>query len=357
MATRGNVVPSNDVRGSSTSNIVNTSSSVSPAAAPLSRNELYTPLIAFQQDKVEPSLYMASRQKIPKSLQESSLTKFLEMVSTHYHRQGAIIQDARNNGSRPLSAKEIEERLRQRAVTLVGNGMFAGNRNHKRKRHSQQQSDHESSNKNIFSNRKRKKHLKLVSSKRNPPHSGSGLDQAQNASRPINETTTNMDLQNSNLLFLTNLNAMWNNYIGQMVKLYQEKHCNVTTLFECVSCVLGEADTEHVGAQVRVTQCSSRPHLVGSEGYVVAVTINTWNIATTTAVKSKSKIAPTANSATVLSTTIDHPVQQQEVAVVPKRGSILTFRLPFSTTTTVSNQLNEASNQLAPKFICVDIQG
>ena len=89
----------------------------------LSRNAIYTPLEGYDQEEVEPSQYMTTRKTIPKSLQESSLFTFYQSVSYNFHYKIATASDPRNNGNRPSSLKDVEERIRQRAITLIGGGI------------------------------------------------------------------------------------------------------------------------------------------------------------------------------------------------------------------------------------------
>ncbi|VEU33515.1 unnamed protein product [Pseudo-nitzschia multistriata] len=101
----------------------------------LSKNLLYTPLVAYQKallieepststkTEYHPSHYMLSRKSVPKSLQESSLVSLFHSVSCDYHRNRAGVNDAKNNGSRPMGLSDIEEKIRQRAIALIGGGI------------------------------------------------------------------------------------------------------------------------------------------------------------------------------------------------------------------------------------------
>ena len=76
----------------------------------LSRNELYAPLVAYEQTNVNPSSYIMNLSSIPKSLQESALVSFLHKSSFEYHRNRAKAGDPKNNGSRPTSIFDVEEK-------------------------------------------------------------------------------------------------------------------------------------------------------------------------------------------------------------------------------------------------------
>ncbi len=102
----------------------------------LSKNLMYAPLVAYQKSAIgasdqdskksspaHPSQYMSNKKNVPTSLRESSLSSTLHFVSCDYHRNRATVNDAKNNGSRPLGLPDMEDRIRQRAVTLVGGGI------------------------------------------------------------------------------------------------------------------------------------------------------------------------------------------------------------------------------------------
>ncbi len=97
---------------------------------------MYAPLVAYQKSAIgasdedtkkssptHPSQYMGNKKTVPTSLRESSLSSTLHFVSCDYHRNRATVNDAKNNGSRPLGLSEMEDRIRQKAVTLVGGGV------------------------------------------------------------------------------------------------------------------------------------------------------------------------------------------------------------------------------------------
>ena len=100
-------------------------SSVSQAAGstgPLSRMSLYTSMAAYNNDRgLEPSEFMRMQQSTPKSLREATLTEFVQRVSHDFHRS-LDVNFCKNTAGRPLSVPEIEDRLKQRALTLVGGG-------------------------------------------------------------------------------------------------------------------------------------------------------------------------------------------------------------------------------------------
>jgi hypothetical protein len=107
----------------------------------LSKNLMYAPLVAYHKlasigasDNNDsgnsstsrmnhPSQYASNNPNVLKSLNESSLASILHFVSCDYHHNRATVNDAKNNGSRPLGLPDMEDRIRQRAVTLLGGGI------------------------------------------------------------------------------------------------------------------------------------------------------------------------------------------------------------------------------------------
>jgi hypothetical protein len=114
----------------------------------LSRTSLYTPLSFYTSQRASANNNTNNKKQqhnIPKNAQESSLVEFMaSTVSTAYHLSSEgrcknkssnqkddsavtvlSVKHARNTGNRPLNVGEINSRIRQRALTLVGGGYNA----------------------------------------------------------------------------------------------------------------------------------------------------------------------------------------------------------------------------------------
>jgi hypothetical protein len=105
----------------------------------LSKNLMYAPLVAYHKSAnstiddnsggsstsiaKHPSQYTSENRSVSKAFTESSLVSLLHFSSCDYHRKRATVNDAKNNGSRPLGLSDMEDRIRQKAVTLVGGGI------------------------------------------------------------------------------------------------------------------------------------------------------------------------------------------------------------------------------------------
>ena len=235
----------------------------------LSRNALYTPLIAYDQQKVDPSQYMTTaRSSVPTSLRESSLVDFVQTVSTE-------------TSDKPLSTQAIEDRIRQRALTLVGGGINSsmtagGKQRQERQRHEE------------LSNRQKKKILKQAKAKQ------TGLNPKQEDEKVFNT--------------LLEVNRKWNVYVRKLARVDQlQDFSDDDSIQKTLSSRL--AQVELVGAFVKLIECRAHKEWVGKEGMIVDTTTNTWRLAI-------MKVSG-----------IQTQKQQPRVLVVPKKGSQLMFQL------------------------------
>ena len=102
----------------------------------LSKRLLYLPLAAYESSShggsdggttnnaVDPiTTYLDNRKSLPISVQEKALVNFWHKVGVEYHQNQATVHDPKNNGNRPISLRDLEDRIRQRALTLVGGGI------------------------------------------------------------------------------------------------------------------------------------------------------------------------------------------------------------------------------------------
>jgi len=271
----------------------------------LSRNALYTPLRAYEQDQIDPNTYMGTLKSIPISLKESSLSSFMHRVSEDYHRNRAKGPDPKNNGSRPISVSDMEDRLRQRAVTLVGGGINSSMITSK-KGQSRQTKD-----------RKRpRREWKEVEAKlkRNNP--------------------TSMDV----ITFLRSTNDRWNNYIHQVLQIGSNKVQNPKLPDEMdlrvikAKLIAVRDDIELSGARVRIDSCRSKRHLVNVHGLLVSETKNTWSIAIPKRPQGKKRKRSEAHDDDGTGTVKDSSgtTDSVDIVLVPKDGSSLDIIIPLS---------------------------
>jgi hypothetical protein len=104
----------------------------------LLRSSLYEPLASIGTRNRDDGAAPQQMQRVPKSLQESSLVEFYRTLSVRYHRQPALATSL-NTGHRPLTVSEINDKIRQRAITLAHTNYNDNNksrRTRKRKRKS-----------------------------------------------------------------------------------------------------------------------------------------------------------------------------------------------------------------------------
>lgn len=242
-----------------------------PKPSSLSRNSLYTPLIAYDQEKVDPSQYMTTaRSSVPTSLRESSLVDFVQTVSAE-------------TSDKPLSTQAIEERMRQRALTLVGGGI-----NSRMTCSSKQRSHHQRRQHEQLSNRQKKKIGKREKAK-------------QTDANPKQEDAKAFDA-------LLQVNRKWNVYVRKLARVDQLQ--DDKSIQKTLSSRL--AHLEVVGASVTLIECRAHEAWVGKEGMIVDTTTNTWRLAI------------------IKVSGIQTQKQQPRVLVVPKKGSKLMFKLTIS---------------------------
>jgi RNase P/RNase MRP subunit p29 len=264
----------------------------------LSKNALYAPLVAYEQNEVEPSNYMSTRSSIPKSLQVSSLVGCLQKVSYDYHRKTAKASDPKNNGSRPASVADFDERIRQKAVTLIGGGVNAAVTS-------------KSTMKKITtkSRKRQKREWKDVEP----------LLLGHDDSKKINS-----------IPFLRQLNASWNEYIAKLLQVNE----NTDEASSIKSRVVTKRERlELVGAHARVATCCQKKSFIGTSGILLGETKNTWHIARIRQpVIKRDKQQVEGASKDVSEEAADDIGSGQkrdtETITVPKRGSSLVLMIP-----------------------------
>lgn len=278
-------------------------SAESTPSTTLSRNALYTPLVAYEQTLVAPTAYMANQKTIPTSLKESTLTSFLQSIGEDYHRNRATGSDPKNNGSRPLSVSDMDDRLRQRVVTLVGGGVNSSQ----------------------------------VSSSRPP-----SCAKAKGRKRPrrewsqVEKILASSETNKDSLTFLRELNARWNKYMLQLLGLDSKTVQHIQASIIKSRLAVARKSIELAGAHVQVDGSTQKRDLAGEFGVLIGETRNTWSVAirSRTRRKRRGKLAKTGRNRDLLGEpkSTDNTVRTDlkvNVAVVPKRGSSLFIILPL----------------------------
>jgi RNase P/RNase MRP subunit p29 len=264
----------------------------------LSKNALYAPLVAYEQTEVEPSNYMSTRSSIPKSLQVSSLVGCLQKVSYDYHRKTAKASDPKNNGSRPASVADFDERIRQKAVTLIGGGINASVTSKKTMKSTTK------------SRKRRKREWKDV--------------------EPLLLGHDDSKKKRSSIPFLQQLNVSWNEYIAKILQV----NGNTDEASSIKSRVVTKRERlELVGAHVRVATCCQKKSFIGTSGILLGETKNTWHIARIRqpVIKRDKQQVEGANKDVTEEAADDIGSGQKrdtETITVPKRGSSLVLMIP-----------------------------
>jgi RNase P/RNase MRP subunit p29 len=201
----------------------------------LSRNALYAPLIAYEQQTVDPSAYMLKRNNVPSSIRESSLLQFLQSLGE-------------------LSIREVQDRIQQRAVTLMGGD---GIKSRFKKATKQRGGGGGAGVVGVLSNRQRKRMVTNQTKQQRPGASGES------------------ERKDSFNILLT-MNAQWNIYIGKLLVVTRDEWSDDD------ASVLSQKLASHLelaGAFVRITACCAHKQWVGREGMIVETTVNTWRMA------------------------------------------------------------------------------
>ncbi|CAJ1930473.1 unnamed protein product [Cylindrotheca closterium] len=293
----------------------------------LSRNNLYAPLVAYEQTDVVPSAYMINQTSTPKAIQESSLVSFLQGISQDYHREEAMPNDPKNNGSRPTSLSDVQSKIRQRAVAIVGGQVTASM----------------TSTTTGASTKNRKRKRKEIS-----------WNDIEEIVKRQTIAIPSMPSRIGSIEFLRELNARWNEYIRSALQL--NNSANDTSAIMSRFAALRE-DVELVGAHVRIGSCSQRKGLTSCYGVVVSERKKTWAVATLQSQRKQKKKG--------VSNTEKEEVggdQNVDMLVVPKRGTTLILVVPLRhtekdaprTSTLVDD---EEIISLSQRSICIVLNG
>lgn len=313
----------------------------------LSKNILYAPLDAYNKvtanddhDKKIGSIEsLQSNYRKKKKSKEANLASFLHTVSCDYHRNRHR-NDAKNNGSRPLGLADIEDRIRQRAVTILGGGINSSlfpalnsdgynnngkninnkKQNRKRKRRRISWNGIESILKERKNNNSSNSDNVIVSS------SVSSLISDENCHEGSNNS--NDSSRNETIAFIQELNVAWNDYFWKVLpsngfnntdnyrEFFQSFVQDLINVANCSTCTGGNKGTstnrtnsnrkdgngrktknsrnkkfvnsssnyrrrplELIGSHIRIESSRSHKSWRGKFGILIGETLNTYQIA------------------------------------------------------------------------------
>jgi RNase P/RNase MRP subunit p29 len=147
------------------------------------------------------SSFQHQRHKVPKAISEPTFVEFMYNVSQDYHRNLATTKDAKNNGCKPLSQDQMDDRVRSRAVTLIGGGIYNNNKKSTTNLETSQM---------LRKRRRRKRTWEQIESV---------LCRSNNSNSDIQKKTKRDDDTTSSIEFLRVMNARWKEYIlGLIIK-------------------------------------------------------------------------------------------------------------------------------------------
>ena len=314
----------------------------------LSRRQIYLPMIALDNSSAttDPQTYMASRTSLPSNIQESNLVEFWHKIGVTYHHVTATVHDPKNNGHKPVSLQELDSRIRQKALTLVGGGINSewaasgGGRNSATK-DAPTTTIINAKVLNVRRDRKKRKRQIMKSAMKFTTHDEDGR---------IGR-------------FLLDLNDMWNTYISKLLQLPPSfatiGSCiafsrSTSFLIRATSCITKES-VQLVGARVQIKSCLSHPSWNGKTGILVRQTTNTWQVmvsmpntrtnskkrkrdkqlhedtkASTTKDDGDTSVRIVASELKSHEETISKTKQGLKTLIVPKHGSSLTLLIPLA---------------------------
>lgn len=265
-------------------------------SAVLSRGSVYAPLESY--DYPSPDVPLSS--SVAKKLQSNQLLQFYTNVSTHFHRTNARL-DCKNTAGRPLSATDINGRIHQRALTLVGGGY------------------NNASTSNKTANKKGP--LTTTTSRSQRKHKRQRLLQRIGYSSPIPALLEEHDNQ-----FLHELNSLWNAYVSKVLQIPSFPDSSIVAQISVRARQLADS-IEWVGSRVRVHDCASGKTREGITGILVSQTSNTWRIAPIVVGTRTAALSAVETGAKVKS--MECTWQLKKTLIVRKEGSSLAFLIPL----------------------------
>ena len=211
----------------------------------LSKAGLYAPLSVSR--RVDDPNLLSKPRKLASLLKDGALVDFLVQVGINHNRRAAI-SVGKNNGSKPLSQNEVNDRVRMKALTLVGGGI----------------------------------NLSISGAPKKVKASLFPRSQVSNTKRKRTSFVCEKYAlcEPQAWATLEKVNKTWNDYI---VRLLQDEgidleSTNVRSLTRRLSKVA--SGMEMVGSFVSIVKCQAHKQLVSKKGFIVGETLNTWRLAT-----------------------------------------------------------------------------
>lgn len=250
----------------------------------LSKNALYAPLNTYLNGTKRDS-----NKAVNANLREKALYAFIETISAEYHSPNTSLglENGAHNGGLALNARQVEQKLSQRALTLIKGGisssvvkststMVDGDRMFDRARRREKNDNSLVRLNGSISNKKRK--------------------------RARNEIANKVAVDNPAVLF--GLNQIWKRYMQVLLS-------NAANSKEILSLI---ASSDLTGAIASVVRCNACKSYRGKIGIIIDTSKNTWKIATP---KHSSKVTEEEMKA----------CKEFKVIVAPKRFSTLLIRI------------------------------
>ncbi len=285
----------------------------------LSRAALYTSLAAYNQAQLDPQAFM--RRQSSKAVHESSLMQFLQTVSavTCGYPSQQQQQQPKNKAKlftshqRPLNQQEVSDRLREKALTLVGGGINTAVTSSAEKR-----------------SRKRRRTTSLQSTSK----------KSKAGKIPMAFWENQPTILASQLEFVDTLNQEWNKYIRRLIRSVEERPPDVPTISSRIKQLA--TTIEWIGAKVYVQKCPQHLHYENKSGILIGETSCTWRVVDLSYSKDESEEAEVS------------PRQQIRILVIPKQRSTLAVLIPLNAAGYSDKQSDNLQN--SSQHLCVVLQ-
>mmetsp|Transcript_21242 Transcript_21242/g.29776 ORF Transcript_21242/g.29776 Transcript_21242/m.29776 type:complete len:370 (+) Transcript_21242:70-1179(+) len=311
-------------------------SEVSNSQSPIRQNH------AFNHRKIPQNKYISHRER-------SLYYDFLQNVSNEYHSPNSIFLAPSTNfanknsnlsssrtgggfgGRQPLTSRQMENKLAQRALTLVGGGV--GTKGSKRVRKYSQRPRFRING--SISKRSRKRMLR-AQNRQSQRCTATSAEKEKNDPN-MNNLQFTVDSQRNNTEktdILLSLNRLWNEYFFKLVgesDLISAASGNGDLVDNHISEKLRAKifNMEKVGAFVKIIECKSSRSYEENLSVIVNSTKNTWiMVMTSIQRRSKSSITKHLNVSDGEFSDINKRDWCWKNVIVPKNGTTLAFCIP-----------------------------
>lgn len=248
------------------------------------------------------------------------LLQFYSKLSTAHHHRLSERLDGKNTAGRPLSASDVASRLETRALTLTGGGYNSAITS---SASSKKQEDGATTTAAAKLSQRQRKHQRRAL-----------LRRIGSASSTVAGGTTNGD---SNLHFLLQLNAHWNQYMSKLLSLDDKNNTLTSTKdgnrIQSHKVQMMANEIEWIGARVQVNNSTTSSSTKNQplSGILVSQTERTWRVVPLPlALLSRKNRSKEDDTITRFDNSLPKQMRLPKTRTVPKqKGVSLAVLIPF----------------------------